>query len=389
MNRRSFLRLAGGLALTAASGASPFARAARADEPFAGGGAARAAGRYGPLQLADANGLLLPAGFRARVVARGGEAVGGTGFEWHHAADGGAVFPLAQGYVYVSNAELDADGGASALRFDAAGRLVDAYPILRGTRRNCAGGATPWGSWLSCEEVPGGLVYECDPSGAREALVRPALGSFQHEAVTVDPSARRLYLSEDEDDGLLYRFTPAAWGDLGRGLLEAAVMEPGRVRWARVPEPNPGPDATPTRHQVRGGAIFDGGEGIVFHAGHVYLATKGDGRIWDLHAESGALRILYDPERDPERHIRDVDNLGLSPTGDLVVAEDPGKLELVLLEPDGSASPLVRVQGQLGTELAGPAFDPSGRRLYFSSQRGGLLMRGITYEIEGPFAGAA
>jgi secreted PhoX family phosphatase len=108
-----------------------------------------------------------------------------------------------------------------------------------------------------------------------------------------------------------------------------------------------------------------------------------------VDAASGALRVLYDPRRDSEGRVRDVDNLALSPTGELVVAEDPGKLELVLLARDGSASPLVRVQGQLGTELAGPAFDPSGRRLYFSSQRGGLLMRGITYEVEGPFGGAA
>ena len=73
------------------------------------------------------------------------------------------------------------------MRFDAAGRPRSAYRILDGTTQNCSGGGTPWGTWLSCEEVMGGLVWECDPSGERRALSRPAMGTFKHEAAAVDP----------------------------------------------------------------------------------------------------------------------------------------------------------------------------------------------------------
>ena len=80
-----------------------------------------------------------------------------------------------------------------------------------------------------------------------------------------------------------------------------------------------------------------------------------------------------------------VDNVAASRAGDIIVAEDRGNMELVLIGPGCAASPLVRVVGQNLSELTGPAFDPTGRRLLFSSQRGGAAKLGITYEITGPF----
>ena len=101
-------------------------------------------GPYGPLLPADALGLQLPAGFRSRIVAQGGELVTGTSHLWHLDADGGGTFRVPGGYVYVSNSKRDkGKGGVGAIKFDHRGRIVDAYSICSGTNRNCSGGPPP------------------------------------------------------------------------------------------------------------------------------------------------------------------------------------------------------------------------------------------------------
>lgn len=386
MRRREFLRLGAALAACGVVGSSLWQEALAA---LAGG----APSPYGPLGDPDAHGIRLPVGFRARLLARAGQPVAGTGATWHVYPDGGATFAVPGGWVYVSNSEFLSlaalPGGVGALRFDHAGAVVDAYRILSGTDLNCAGGATPWGTWLSCEEHPAGYAWECDPLGLRPAVPRPALGRFQHEAVAVDPAERRLYLTEDVGDGRLYRFTPQVWGDLSRGLLEVARVDAaGTVAWVAVPEPDPAdPQGDPTRHQVSDSTPFDGGEGIVCDRGHVYFTTKGDDRVWDYHPASRTLRVLYARASDPVGVLNGVDNITAAGSGDLFVAEDHGggDQELVLITPGGAVSPFLRLTGPEHTtsEITGPAFDPWGRRLYFSSQRAGGP--GATYEVTGPF----
>ena len=247
----------------------------------------------------------------------------------------------------------------------------------------------PWGTWLSCEEWEYGRVWECDPTGAAEAINRPALGVFCHEAVAADPFGQCLYLTEDRPDGCLYRFQPTLWGDLSTGDLTVAVVDVDRnVEWRTVPTPAPSLFETPTRRQVAGAATFKGGEGIVYHDDNVFFTTKGDNKVWDLDIGRQHLSIRYDANDAADPQLRGVDNITASADGDLYVAEDGGNLEIVLVDANARTTPVLRVVGQDRSELTGPAFDPSGTRLYFSSQRGTDGM-GITYEVSGPFAAMA
>ena len=393
-------------------------------------------GPYGPLQEADANGLMLPEDFTSRIVARSGLPVAGTLYPWPIWPDGAFTFPTDEGgWIHVVNSEapLPADipvasdlqriGGASAIRFNASGKIVDAYRVLGGTRSNCAGGATPWGTWLSCEEfddsvrggstASAGNVWECDPTGYAAPIKRTALGTFKHEAVAIElgPELLRAYMTEDLPDGRFYRFTSSSLtgtgADLEAGTLEAAeiVEQPGgswTVTWHAIADPTA--SATSTRYQAPATSPFNGGEGCFFDAGIVYFTTKGDNRVWRYDVESQKLDLLYDAADFADPILTGVDNVNVSRSGDIYVAEDGGNMEIYVITSDtNELAPVVRATGvqhgienplpgdlsQIPTEseISGLSFSPDGTRLYFNSQRAYVL--GVTYEVRGPFRGAA
>ncbi|MFD6420085.1 alkaline phosphatase PhoX [Streptomyces sp. NPDC060194] len=385
MERRNFLRgaVVGGSA--AALGGTLWRGASHAAPAQPG------AGPYGALRAADGNGIQLPNGFTSRVVARSGQKVAGTSYTWHSAPDGGACYADGTGWIYVSNSEVAVTGGAGAIRFSSTGAITGAYRILSNTQVNCAGGKTPWNTWLSCEEVDRGYVYETDPWGVKAAVRRDAMGRFKHEAAAADPVRRTIYLTEDVSDGGFYRFTPTTWGDLSAGRLEIMVgstsATSGPVTWATVP--NPGGSGTATRNQVSGAKRFNGGEGCHYADDTCWFTTKGDNRVWQYNAAAGTIELAYDDSLVPggSAPLTGVDNVTGSASGDLFVAEDGGNLEICVITPNDVVAPFLRVTGQSSSEITGPAFSPDGRRLYFSSQRGtsGSSSGGITYEVTGPF----
>ena len=380
IDRRSFLR-----AGLAASGTAMFGgtllRSALARAATVSG-----VGPYGPLSTtADANGFLLPSGFSSRLLATSGTKVAGTTYTWPFAPDGGACFPVSGGgWVYVVNSEVGSGGGgASSLKFDSAGNIIGAYAILTGTSRNCAGGKTVAGKWFSCEESgSGGKVYECDPLNPSQGVVRPALGSFNHEAAVEDPATGYVYLTEDDPSGRFYRFVPSTRGDFSAGVLYAANMSGGVLTWVSSSAGGPDRQGSTT--------AFNGGEGLWIENRTLYFTTKGDKKVWDVNLETQAISVLYNGVTMSGAALNAVDNCTVhTPSGDVYVCEDGGNMEVCLIADNGAGdrevAPFLRINGHSASEWCGVAFSPDQTRMYVSSQRGTDGATGRTYEITGPF----
>ncbi len=393
----------------------------------AGSGSAPAPGPYGSLEgrLADTNGLVLPEGFTARVVAEGGSPVLRGEQPWPLFPDGKGTLPIDNGgWILVCNHELfdfqtssGPLGGASAIGFAPDGSITGSWPVLTGSHSNSRGAVTPWGTWLSCQESYGeaggdgdGLVWECNPMGGAPAVARPVLGRRTHGSVAVDVDSGYAYLTEAHRDGRLYRVSLSGVGDPLEGggsdtdRMEALAVDPdGGVRWLQVLDPSG--SFIPTRVQAADGLVTPMGGGVAVHDGVLVFTTGLDDQVHAVDLASGHHSVVWDGSgrRGPAWGIGD---LTVSDSGDLFVSEDRGDMEVVVVTPFGEVAPFCRMVGNEHrlSQVTGPCFDPSGSRLYVSSLRGRgeALVRdmvpdldwgpgaegrhvGVTYEIRGPF----
>jgi len=396
---------------------------------------------YGPL-VADPRGLLdLPQGFSYRIVSEHGQAMD-DGFVVPSNADGMGAFALDRNRtILVRNHELrpnradrgpfPAGGRGASLVFDRfgdgapspggtttlvynqrSGRVESQHLSLVGTHTNCAGGTTPWGSWLSCEEKAvragtdglgkdHGWVFEVPARqrGLTDPVPLKAMGRFEHEAAAVDPRTGIVYLTEDRHESLFYRFLPNTRGELRRGgrLQALALIDGGsdtrnwtgrdfpagaerRTRWIDLEYVEAPEDDLRLRGHAAGAALFARGEGICF----------GDGDFYFTCTNGGAARLgqimRYRPSRfegqsgersEPGRLSNFVestsidmlnfgDNLILAPFGHLIVCEDaysaPLSNHLRGITPAGKIYPFALLHAQ--TELAGVCFSGDGQVMF-------------------------
>ncbi len=305
------------------------------------------------------------------------------------------------------------------------------FASLTGTFVNCAGGPTPWGSWITCEETVAGTGgrmggnhgYNFEVPASANRVVTPvalkAMGRFEHEALAVDPATGWVYQTEDRMPSGFYRFKPTVPGQLARGgELEAlamrdrdgyetatnqALLSPRKVKWVRIDHPDsdaPTLDSGFVFNQglAKGAAQFARLEGCWYGDSSIYFnATSGGnagaGQIWQYHTGRHELQLIF--ESPSPAVLNSPDNICVSPRGGIVLCEDGAGTNYVRgLTRDGAIFDLIR-NNLNEIEWAGACFSPQGRTLFVNIQGntrpiqipGGA--KGMTFAIWGPWESGA
>lgn len=313
-------------------------------------------------------------------------------------------------------------GTTTSIYNESTQKVEKVFMSLAGTARNCAGGITPWNSWLTCEEYfcnkgdvhaqNHGYVFEVPASetmGLKYPVPLRAMGRFNHEAVAVDPRTGIVYQTEDQHEGLFYRFIPKVKGELHkRGKLQALafVFKEGMdtrnwkessiktntqyaVKWIDMEDVDGEIDDLRFRGNKKGAAIFARGEGVWFGKNELYFACTNGGKTKTgqifkyipskYEGTSKEKEEKYYPrvelyvEPNDTSVLKYCDNLTIAPWGDVVFCEDRTQPRIFGITPKGKFYQIAENIGH-ESEFAGVCFSPSGKTLFVNIQIPGLTL---------------